>query len=502
MIVAALAVSMTMAPSAYAEEAAATITGHVTKEATGAVTVNLFTTGGIAAGQAISTADGDYAFPGVAPGTYKMQFGFAGRFQWAHQKLGFSSATVVSVAAGDHVVVDETMLLPGYVEIHAKDAVTGQPVDTFCAGVYQDPYQCGATGGVMRLTDFDGGPRTVYIKSSDGLHARQAIENVSITLGQVTRLDVTLKPTAAITTTVVDRATGDPVPYVCVAALTLTFGGVDDQTCQYGVNYTDELGRVTLAELPAADYTLLVVPEDGVHGIQWAGATGGTGSQYQAQILHTIAGAPTVAPQVRLDPAASITGTVRDADTGAPISDGCAQVLPSKTAYGIGKACGYSGDGTYTLSNLGPYKWPVLFSNFYTWAGNPYVGKWSGNATDRKAATLIQAGKNQPTVLDATLTHADAPFTLKVTSADGQAYTGWFSVDVYNARTGDFVQSSDTSQGWTIHGVGMQNVHIHYVPNSPWRAGWVGGADYASADTIKLRSDRTVTVKIVLPDPA
>lgn len=498
LIAAALVVPVAFPSAAYAETAGATITGHVTKEAPGPVTVNLFTTGGVAAGQAISTDDGDYEFTGVAPGDYKMQFGFAERFQWAYQKLGFSTAAVVTVADGAHVVVNETMLLPGYVEIHATDAVTGQPVDAYCAGVYEDPYQCGATGGVMRLTNFDRGPQTVYVKSSDGLHARQAIENVTITLGQVTRLDVKLKPTVAIDATVVDRATGEPISYACVAALTLTFGGYTDQMCQYGVNYTDEAGHVRLGELPAAQYTLLVVPEDDVHGMQWVGGDGGTGSQYQAYVLNTVAGTATTAPRVLLDPKASITGTVRDAVTGTPIAWGCAQVLPSRTPSSPGKNCQY--DGTYRLTNLGPYAWPLLFSPFYN-STDPYVTKWSGDATDRKAATLVPARADEPTVFDATLSRADAPLRLDFTTADGQAYYGWFSVEVYNARTGDFILRSDASQGSTVYGVGAQTVRLQYYVDRPGLPGWYGGTDFASADNVKLRTDRTVTVKIVLPDP-
>jgi 5-hydroxyisourate hydrolase-like protein (transthyretin family) len=493
-------VGVASSTAVYAEAATATITGHVTKEAPGKVTVNLFTTGGLAAAQAISDEDGDYAFSGVTAGTYKMHFGFNGRFQWAYQKLGFSFADVVTVADGAHVVVNETMLLPGVVEVHATDAVTGAPVDAYCAGAFENPFQCGATDGVMRLNEFEGGPRTVYIRSSDGLHARQEIPNVSVTMGQVTRLTVRLQPTVAITTTVVDRATGEPVPNVCVAALPLVFGGVDDQTCQFFVNYTDEQGRITLGELPQADYTLLVVPDDGVHGMQWVGTSGGVGSQYAAKLLHTTAGFPTTAPTVRLDPAASITGVIRDADTGEPIPDGCARVVPSKQLpFVLGMACS-SGDGSYTLSNLGPYRWPVEFSNFYSFI-DPYVIKWSGNAVDRRAATLIQAGVSQPGPADATLTKADAPIELKVTTEDGQVYDLWFFVEVFNARTGDMVRSSDTFQGWTIHGVGGQNVRIRYVPSPPWKANWHGGTDFASAASVRLRDGRTTTVRIVIPDP-
>ncbi|WP_346537882.1 carboxypeptidase regulatory-like domain-containing protein [Micromonospora sp. DPT] len=496
-----------VASPAYAEEPApGAITGHVVTEQPGNVTVNLFTIEGASGGQVLSDAEGNFRFASVPVGTYKIQYGFLGRFQWSHQKLGYSTADVVTVDSGATTTVpEETMLLPGIVEVVATDAVTGAPVDTVCAGVQEYSLQCGAVDGHLRLENLESGTYTLQVRSSDGLHARQEVKNVSVTLGRTTRVEVALRPTTAITTTVVDRATGEPVPYACVAALPLVFGALDDDTCRWDVNYTDDRGRVTLRELDPGNYTLLVLPGDDVHGAQWVGRSGGVGRQHDALRIEGQGGQLSIAPTVKLDPAARITGTIRDAETGGPLVNGCASVLPVRQGAGgppgIGPFCTDS-EGVYTVSNLGPYAWPLEFSHFYDYI-EPYAAVWSGNAPDRKTAKAVTAGTDQPGVADISLRRTGPRISVTTTSADGQPYNGWLAGEVYNATTGDLVKEYSFYYGpRVIEGLADQPLKLRYVPNPPWTAGWYGGTDRSSADTIRLRNGATSSIRIVLPDPA
>lgn len=499
-----LAAGLAAAP-AYAEEPApGGIAGHVVTAEPGSVTVNLFTTDGASSGQVLSDTDGNFRFADVPVGTYKIQYGFQGRFQWSHQKLGYSTADVVTVASATTTTVpEETMLPPGVVEVVATDAVSGAPVDAICAGVQSFSLQCGATGGQLRLENLASGTYTLQVRSSDGLHARQEVSNVSVVLGQTTRVEVALKPTTAVTTTVVDRATGEPMPYVCVAVLPMVFGALDDQTCQWDVNYTDERGQVTVGELDPGDYTLLVLPSDDVHGIQWVGKSGGVGRQHDALLVKGAAGQLSTAPTVRLDPAARITGTIRDAGTGEPLVNGCASVLPMRQdafAPGVGLFCTDS-DGTYTVPNLGPYDWPLKFSHFYDYY-EPYASVWSGGAADRKTAKPVRAGIEQPGVADATLARTGPALSFRVTSQDGQPYNGSLAGEVYNATTGDLVKEFSFYGPRVIEGLAGQSVKIRYVPDRPWSAGWYGGTDQNSAKSVRIREDKSTDITIVLPEPA
>lgn len=499
---AVLLVVTTFAPGvARADEpGTGAVTGRLAKQGDGVVTVNLFTTAGASAGQVVSDADGRYAFPAVPPGQYKIQFGFGGRWQWAHQQLGFTRATAVAVTSGDTAIVDDTMLDPGRVEIVATDAVTGRPVDEFCASRWEGiETDCGATGGVLKLTNLEDGTYTLYLTSSDGLHARTQLDDVKVTFGKVTRIEVALTPTAAITTTVVDRATGEPVADICVAALPLVFGGIDGDTCDWSRNHTDEAGRVTLEELTPGEYTLLAVPSRrATHGMQWVGKNGGTGNQYKALRINAVAGELSTAPHVRLDPAASITGTIRDGETGEPMVNGCAAVLPSKRGAGaFGSNCTtWDSEGRYTLSGLGPYDWPVQYSYFYDYS-EPYAAYWSGGVADRKAATPVKAGIDEPAVADATLRKVGTGLTFTAKTPDGQPYDRQFEAEVYNARTGDYVKS--LSHAWSLDGMVAQPTRVKYWTYDPYTVGWYGGTNFATADNVRADPAKPGKVKVTVP---
>lgn len=500
-----LATVLAAAPAQAAEPDTGAISGQVVTEKPGRVTVNLFTTDGASGGQVLSDVDGTFRFASVPVGTYKIQYGFLGRFQWSHQKLGYSTADVVTVSSGATTTTpEEQMLLPGIVEVVATDAVSGNPVDGFCAAIRPFDQQCGGTDGRIRLENLESGTYTVELRSPDGLHAAQEVKNVKVTLGQTTTVEVALRPTTAITTTVVDSASGDPVPYVCVAALPLAFGSLDDDSCRWDVNYSDEQGRVTIGGLEPGQYTLLAMPADEVHGMQWVGRRGGVGRQYDALRVDGQGGLLSTVPTIKLDPAARITGTIRDTDTGQPLTNGCASVLPvrsgSSSSPAVGPFCADS-DGTYTVPNLGPYDWPLEFSHYYDHT-EPYAAVWTGNASDRKTAATTRAGTDQPGVADISLRKTGPRLSLTVTSADGQPYNGWLAGEVYNARTGDLVKEYSFYGQRVIEGLADQTVKLRYVPNSPWVSGWYGGSDLASARGVALRDGANKKIKVVLSDPS
>jgi hypothetical protein len=321
-----------------------------------------------------------------------------------------------------------------------------------------------------------------------------------VKFGVLAKVAVSVKATAAVTTKVVDKATGDPVPGVCVVALPTVFGSFESDMCQYGdPNYSAADGTVTIGQLAAGSYDLLALPEDGTHGIQWVGAKGGTGIQSKAKQLDVVAGQSAAAPVVDLDPAASITGTIRDADTGEVLWNECASVLPVRPGQGTTQLdpwCGGWSDQTYTISNLGPYAWPVRFGSYDS--TDTYGAIWSGNAADRKAATPVQAGIAQPTVADASLHQLGTGLTIAPKTSDGMPYSGYLTVDVFNARTGDFVK--EVSYQSTLDGVAAQPVRLRYYAGSAFVNGWYGGVDFATATNVRVNPADPPTVKIALQD--
>lgn len=494
-VVAATAALVLLQPASASAQpnGSGSIAGHITKHGPGPVTVNLFTTAGAATGQVLSDEDGRYRFAEVPSGDYKLQFGHRGNYQWAHQQLGFSRADVVRVGDGADVVVDDTMLKAGVVEVIATDAVSGDLIDTICADVWENSKRyCGGTDGVLRLTDLPEGKHTIHVQSSDGLHAN-ATADVEVSWGKVAFVEVALKPTAAFTTSVVDRASGEPVENVCIALLPVVFGGVDDDTCESTRNHTDEAGKLTLGGLEPGEYTVLASPGNDVHGLQWVGRSGGVGSQYKAQRLVLSAGKVTTLATIRLDPATTITGVIKAAATGEPITYGCARVLPNlRGGFGGGPGTGCSGweeEGRYTISRLGPYDWPVHFSHRY----GGYTAVWSGGA-DRKTATHVHAGA--PGTADIALQPATVSLRSHIVDETGQPYDGELYLDAFNARTGDYVGALEYDG--TIVGLGDQVVRLRYRVAGGVRDAWHGGTNFATATNVRVKAaaETKVTIKL------
>lgn len=170
------------------------------------------------------------------------------------------------------------------------------------------------------------------------------------------------------------------------ATIQVAAGGttVVDGTCDFYRNHTDEAGQIFLGELEPGDYTLLVVPERLPYGIQWVGRNGGVGSQYKALRIHGESRRVSTVGPIQLDPPATISGTITDAQTGEPLLYAGATVLPSKGLGDppLGSSCTqWESEGRYSIDTLGPYDWPVRFSPYR----DQHAAIWSSGVADRTA---------------------------------------------------------------------------------------------------------------------
>jgi hypothetical protein len=493
-----------------ADTGTGSITGTVTTDGFGFMQVSLRTVGGgLVADTIADPFDGTYAFPTVPAGSYKLRFSFSFRIgtitQWAHRKTSFDTADTFEVVAGQATVVDETMFLPGAIEVRATDSVTGEPVDNYCAHMREANLleNCGAVDGVLRIDRLGPDMYPVFLRPTDGLHFRQVIEGVSVSVEQTTRIDVSLVPAAAIRTTVVDRTTGDPVLVTCAAALPLRLGAIGDTTCETFVNFSGEDGRVTIGELASGQYTLLAVPTDDAHGIQWVGRHGGVGSQYAALSVEAIAGQLSTVAPIRLDPPATISGVIRDAATNAPLPVfGCASILPIwQSQFGpLGTETCTDFDGSYALRRLGPYHWPVHFWHRLD-VDNDYARVWSGNATDRRTAELVRAKVDRPGIANATLRLEAGGLTGTISQANGDRQLDSTDFRLFNDRTGDLVKERTVFGGeYTLQGLAGQSVRIWFAA-FPAPGAWHGGTSEANATPVRIRDGRLTTLNLVAPAP-
>lgn len=488
-----------LAAPAYAEETG-TISGQVVDskgEPAWHTTVDVFFTSGMYFDSAFVEHDGAYTVGDLRPGDYKLKFRSSTGSQYAHQKATFAEAQTFTVTAGQTTTVDETLLPGGVLELTVTDSATGRPVDNVCAklsGTIDE--KCGATNGVLRLTDVPNGKHTVILRAPDGLHRGQRLSDVEIKLAETTKVAVKLEPSAAITTLVRDAKTKQPAVFACVYPLTLNFGQQGyGENCRYKTGHD---GKVVIGELPADTFTLLVVPFGGGHGIQWVGYRGGTGDQYQARRIYTTIGRSSEVPPVEMDQAGSLTGTLTEAATGKPIESGlaCASVLPEVADFSRPAGARCAGDGgRYEVDGLGPYEWPVQFTAAY----GRFAWHWSGNVPDRTRASKVKITAGQTATAD-TKFNAPTKVTGRLLNQDGTAAN---DADIYafNARTGDL--AGPVARYWyspyELEGLTTEQIKIYYQTRGRPDGWYENKRDFRTATPVAVREGETRTIDLVVP---
>src|SRR6201999_2150104 len=127
----------------------------------------------------------------------------------------------------------------------------------------------------------------------------------------------------------------------------------------------------------------LVKPLDDRYGMQWVGHSGGTGDLREARVVAAELGSEVSIPPIEMDPAGDVSGVVTDRATGAPVNLVCVYpyAVDPRIGLGFGQNCSRNG-GTYTISGLGPYEWPLEFFD----SQGRYAAGWSGRKPHRSAA--------------------------------------------------------------------------------------------------------------------
>lgn len=435
--------------------------------------------------------DGTYAFTGLTPDTYKVLVTFGDRSQWAPQRGEFYGAGGYLVANDQVTVVDEEILPYASLRLVAVDEVTGAPVGDACSQLSiggSERHVCAGPDGVM---SYGNVPPLAYLYdvtvwSSGGTHWHASALPVSLFPGEVTEKWVPMRPAAAIVTTVRDRSTRAPVANICVETHTVPVVGVVDR--DYTNFCSDESGNLLIGPVDAGTYQLLVKPLDERYGMQWVGLTGGTGDLREARTVAGQLRTQVSIPPIEMDLAGTVRGTVTDRATGAPVGGVCVYPYAVNPALGFAFEANCSkGDGTYTISGLGPYWWPLEFAE----SRGRYAWQWSGGAPDRFAARRVRVWPNGNTTHNTSLVPGGVitgrTFDQQGTPAFGYIYT-------YNARTGDIVDMTttlpDETRRYTINSLATQDVKIqYYVDANCWHR---DATDFASATPIPVVAGQTI----------
>ena len=288
-----------------------------------------------------------------------------------------------------------------------------------------------------------------------------------------------------------DRATGGPAqgraqPVDVDAALVDT--GFRQWCTEAGGN------TLRIGPLAPGTYQLIADPELDTLGLQWVGATGGTGSREAARLITVASGAVTAGPAIVFDPAGAIRGKYTDAVTGAPIGGACVSVItPPRNSVG-GDGCGRAtqADGTYADRDRAVYLAGRLREVVLPVA-------WTGNAVNRHEASTVTvvAGRNVTANLKARRGGGTIGGTIRdSTGAPVLAY-----LRAVDALTGERSQPPPTPT-WTPR-TRWRTSHrsrSSWTPTRwPTRAGWLGGTSLATARTYKIKNGQPTTITVTIP---
>jgi hypothetical protein len=421
-------------------------------------------------------ADGSFRIDRVFPGNYTVFFQNwqTNLQQYAYGKIHFDQADVITVTADQTTTVNDQQLPTGGLKVTAKDALTGAPIQNFFVDL-GSRYGNTETGELV-IGDLAVGQYSITA-GADGYAYTPNAASATITAGNETVVELSLRPVGKITAKVVDRKTGQPVAGICVFTAQKTHFGLPDGC---GAQ-SDESGTVTINVDNPGSYNLFALPDRGsVYGAQWVGSTGGTGRQDAAAKLLVKSGETTAAPKIKLDKAGTITGKATS-ENGQPLVRGIVGIV--EPDYGAGSDHRYvsiGADGTYTVDYLGPYQWPLIFGA----EGHAY--QWSGGKGDRLKATLVAVSSRKTTKYNYQL-----KVGTDVTITDSSTTLGDNRYVLRNAVTGDVMGVVDGNPPPThVRIIGPQDVKLQCYCGGPSSI-WLGGTDFADATAVAIPGSGT-----------
>lgn len=405
-------------------------------------------------------ANGVFRFEHVRSGEHKLRFYYP--YSSDHW---YDNEKLFTVQADQETVVEQFARPMGAAEVTIRDRATGDPmpnvpVQASLPTVLGAGYTVNTDAqGKARFTNLLTG-RWRFLLSQPTGYLYSTVEDVEVKADETAVAEGTLQREAVFELTFVDATTGAPVDgcYVTVQPGSRNVVPTGSGTCSTGG--TGKL-RVT-GQWPGTQRLFAFPRTSTAHGSQWVGENGGTGDVEQAKWFDTVSG-QTTAVQVKFDGAGTISGSVVDDATSAPVSYLCPSVTPSylSPSHGRNVKCTYT-EGRYEISGLGPYAWKVQFPSAY----GDYAWQWSGGAADRFAATPVQVTPGGTATADARL---KKPARIKGRLLNATRPYQYSTVLAVNALTGDYAgpeaSRNDKYEYW-MKGYATQDVRLLFNANS------------------------------------
>ena len=294
------------------------------------VTVTLYDTSGNSHASVRTDASGEYALTGIPAGSYSVAFELTTQGylpQFASGKDSLDQANPIAVAAGQSITGVDAAMQPGaQISGTITDAATHAPVSGALATVFDSSGAAvGATktradGTYTLLGLRPGSYRVGFDASGAGDYEPQYADGTSsLTTAAVTTLgasqaatgvDAELQPGGEISGTVTDASTGASLEGVTVTVY-------DGKSLPVTMVSTDATGAYTATGLAAGSYTVRFDSEQA--GDYLPQSYPGQSPPATGSPVAVTAGQAATGIDAALAPGGSISGTVTDTSTGAPL---------------------------------------------------------------------------------------------------------------------------------------------------------------------------------------
>lgn len=418
--------------------AGASITGTVSSAAGPApdVWVSLQTPAGGYVSTAITGVTGGYSFAGVTPGSYKLRFtpnlyGASKQLvgEWFDDAASVEAASVITVGSGGTATADASLRGPGSVQGRVTRTSDGAPLESMTVTAFSNEF---AVASVTAQTAGDGtytinglipGSYSISVSDAGGAYVNAWSQATVVADTATTGIDFSLRAAGAVSGTVTDEDTGEPVAGLEVTVMRPTGASTFLKAT------TDSQGRYRISGMTAGVYALQVSDPIGHHYFdEWYHDATGILTATLITVDESV-----VSADMEVKAGSTITGRVTDATTG----DGVSYANVGSQSWEFGAKTDLT--GTYRLGPLAPGSYKLKMST----PNGQYLSSYYGGADESSAAAVDVEGSEIVTGIDVALL-VGAEINGVVTDASTGAPVAAASVRLIDIATGNEVEYGQT----------------------------------------------------------
>ncbi|HNT73872.1 MAG TPA: carboxypeptidase regulatory-like domain-containing protein [Anaerolineae bacterium] len=457
----------------------AVISGTVTDESHGAglhsVTVTAYdaATGDYIRDDATDAA-GVYCISGLAPGSYKLYFyDYNGVYvsEYYDDKPNFDIADPIAATPGMTVTANAALAQGGILSGTVTEAGSGLPLDNIDVNVYDaatDAYVKDANtdaDGIYRISGLAAGGYKLYFRDPNSAYMGEYYDDksslatadpIAVTAGLTTTANAALTAGGVLSGAVTEEGSGAPLAGIQVraydAATNTSIASVA----------TDAAGVYRLGGLANGAYKLRFRDSSGVYLTEYY--------DNQSSLSHAdlvmVTGGMTTTANAALTRAGTLSGTITEEGSGAPLEAIAVNVYEAATGNYVA-AADTDANGVYRLGGLadGLYK---LY--FYDNGGN-YLSEYYADKPSLSDADLVTVTAGLTSTVDAALAHGGR-ITGRVTDAASGVGIAGVSVSVarQDASSPDGSASTDAGGYYTTTALYTGVYRVRFSPPQPYHS--------------------------------